>query len=217
METINKETYWNNFAEDFEARQEFVAGNEIIQLVKNELIKEDNFKKVLELGCGTGLYTETIIENSSHVIATDFSEEMINSARKLRGDLKDVEFMQSDAMNLAFSENSFDTVFMANLIHFISDPEQVTRESYRVLNDGGTIVITSFAIDEMSFLNKIRMAIRFIKTFGKISKETKRVKTTQHTIEMMLENNGFRISKNKLIGKKTKAIYVIGKKHKRTN
>ena len=212
METSKKETYWSRFTEDFEARQELVVGKEIIRLVQNELNTEGDLQDVLELGCGTGLYTEFIAGKSRKITATDFSEEMIAKARTKRGHLHNAKFSRADAMDLPFEDHLYDTVFMANLIHVISDPEKSIQESHRVLKPGGTIIITSFAIDEMSFLNKIRMGFRFIKTFGKLSADATKVKTSMKAIEKMLAKNQFRIIKSKLLGNKIKAMYLVAMK-----
>ena len=55
MEQKNKETYWSQFAEEYEEKQSYVAGKEVISLAKAEILKEINLGRVLELGCGTGL------------------------------------------------------------------------------------------------------------------------------------------------------------------
>ena len=60
MEPKSKETYWSQFASEYEEKQSYVAGKEVISLTMEELLKEQNLAKVLELGCGTGLYTETL-------------------------------------------------------------------------------------------------------------------------------------------------------------
>ena len=208
----NKETYWSRYTSEFEEKQSRVVGDEILFLMKKELLKENNLQNVLELGCGTGLYTESLQKISAKVVATDFSDEMIVFAKQKRDQLKNVEFLKADALNLEFNDESFDTVFMANLIHVIGNAEKVIQESKRVLKKGGQLIITSFAINEMNFFSRISMAIRYIKTFGKPSDEATREKTTIKSIENLLLGNGFEISKSLVLGKKSKAFYIASKK-----
>ncbi|MGQ7868753.1 class I SAM-dependent methyltransferase [Sunxiuqinia sp. sy24] len=210
MATKISETYWSQFSSDFEEKQSFVAGKEVISLTMDELSKEQNLGNVLELGCGTGLYTETLQQISEEITATDFSEEMIKAANQKRGDLDHITFMQANALDLHFEKESFDTVFMANLIHVIEDPEKVIKESCRVLKNGGQIIITSFAMDQMRFFNRISLAMRYLKAFGKPSKESVKEKTPKERIENLLINNGFKISKSKVLGHKEKAVYMTG-------
>ena len=40
MEQIIKETYWSQFTEDYEKKQSYVAGNEVIALAKAEVLKK---------------------------------------------------------------------------------------------------------------------------------------------------------------------------------
>lgn len=212
MENHSKETYWSRFANEFEEKQSHVVGKEILLLAHQELLKEAKLGKVLELGCGTGLYTETLQKNAEHVVATDLSDEMIVFAKKKRGNLENVEFRKADALNLEFKDETFDTVFMANLIHVIGNAERVIYESRRVLKKGGLLIINSFAIEEMSFFNKLAMGIRYLKTFGKPSAEATKEKTTRKRVEQLLINNGFEIQKSLLLGTKSKAMYISGRK-----
>ena len=208
MKTNNKETYWSKYTSEFEERQSRVVGNEILYLMKKELLKEKNLHHVLELGCGTGLFTESLQKISIKVVATDFSDEMVAFARQKRGEIKNVEFRKADALNLEFNDESFDTVVMANLIHVIGNAERVIQESKRVLKNGGQLIITSFAINEMNFFSRIAMGIRYIKTFGKPSDEATKEKTTQKSIENLLLKNGFETSKSVILGNKSKAFYI---------
>jgi ubiquinone/menaquinone biosynthesis C-methylase UbiE len=212
MEQKIKETYWSRFTENYEEKQQHVVGKQLISLTKQEMLKEKNLGKVLELGCGTGLYTETLQKISQQIVATDFSEEMVEMARQKRGDLKNVRFEQADALNLKFKDESFDGIFMANLIHIIGNAEKVIQESRRMLKNGGSLIITSFAIDDMSFFNKMSMGIRYLKTFGKPSEDATKEKTSRKSVEALLIKNGFQIRKSVVLGNKSRAFYISGRR-----
>ena len=212
MEVKNKEIYWSKFAKKFEEKQSFVSGEKIIKITKKELSKEKNLGEALEIGCGTGLYTETLKNNAKYVTATDFSKEMVDSAKKLRGNFKNVKYEMADSMNLKFKGKSFDTVVMANLLHIVKDPEKVIKESNRVLKNKGKIIITHFAIDELSFINKIKMSLRFLKYFGKPPQGIKKI--TKKNVETMLEDEGFEIVQSKILGDEMKSVYFVGIKNK---
>ena len=215
--TAIKETYWSRFVDDYEDRQAFVAGDDLILAMMDRLRNEYSLMNVLELGCGTGLFTEILCTNAQSVKATDFSDEMVAKAIELREILPNVSFSREDAMHLSFEDQSFDTVFMANLIHIIADPAKVIEESNRVLKSGGKMIITSFDIDAMSFINKIRMASRYIKTFGKVSKDARKVKTSRKDVERMLVRNSFRILKSESLGTITRSMFLIAEKTQITN
>ncbi len=212
MEQKNKETYWSRFTDEYEEKQRYVTGIEVISLTKEEIRKEQNTGGVLELGCGTGLYTESLAENATSVTATDFSDEMIAMAQQKRRHLRNVKFLKANALNLDFEDQCFDTVFMANLIHIIGNAERVIGESHRVLKKGGMAIITSFSIDDMRFFNKIGMGLRYLKTFGKPPEEASRNKTTKKSVEQLLIHNDFTVVKSLLLGRKSKSMYITGRK-----
>jgi ubiquinone/menaquinone biosynthesis C-methylase UbiE len=106
----------------------------------NYFITEGDIKKtdiVLEIGCGTGLFTEKVYNaTGASIIATDLSEDLLNIARKKN---LPITFKIEDAMNLSFADNSFDVVFGSSIIHHL-DFNKSLKEIYRVLKPGGRMV-----------------------------------------------------------------------------
>jgi ubiquinone/menaquinone biosynthesis C-methylase UbiE len=96
-------------------------------------------RRWLDIGCGTGVFTEQVILGCSPaaVIGIDPSAEQLAFARG-RGELNRVEFHLADAQDLPFSNNSFDIAVMALVIHFVPDPAKAVAEMWRVLRPGGT-------------------------------------------------------------------------------
>ena len=94
-------------------------------------------KKVLEIGCGTSLFTEKIYNwSKANITAIDISEALLEKARKK---LTGVTFMQENAMNMSFEDNSFDTVLGSSILHHL-DVELAMKEIFRVLKKDGSIV-----------------------------------------------------------------------------
>jgi len=151
---INK---WEKFADSFEEKNNYVAGLENIKLVKNSLSSLSNLGEVLELGCGNGTYTKCFVNSSTHITATDISEDMLSVTRKIFKNTENITIEQADCFNLKYSDNSFDTVFMANLIHIVPDPEALLSECFRVLKNGGKLVVVSFTLHGMTFINQLRI------------------------------------------------------------
>ena len=143
------EHYWSRFARNFDSRQSFVAGNDLIETVKTRLTHMKNLGHVLELGCGNGGYTTCIVDNADTVTATDYSREMVEQASKILCDNPKITVRQADGHDTEFPDNSFDTVFMANLIHVIDRPETVIEECRRTLAPQGQLTITSFTVERM--------------------------------------------------------------------
>lgn len=92
---------------------------------------------VLEIGCGTGLFTEKVY-NKTHakIVATDISPELLEQGKKK---LPQVDFRVADAMNLDFADNTFDVVFGSSIIHHL-EFEKSLKEILRLLKPGGRMV-----------------------------------------------------------------------------
>lgn len=73
--------------------------------------------------------------------AIDCTEEMLAEAQRNAGALADrIRWIQMDAQQLDFSDQSFDLVVSRNLTWVLEEPEEAYREWYRVLKSGGMML-----------------------------------------------------------------------------
>ncbi len=100
---------------------------------------------VLDAGAGTGatgIAAAVTAGPSGHVTLFDFSEDMLDVARrkaqasKLGGRL---DFVTGDMLSLPFADAHFDVVLSTYSICPLFDPEKGTMELYRVLKPGGLL------------------------------------------------------------------------------
>ena len=76
-------------------------------LIKTAKIVKNDY--VLEIGCGTGLFTKKIYNaTNAHIIGTDLSEELLEEARRQS---PQGTFCIENAMNLSYNERTFDVVY----------------------------------------------------------------------------------------------------------
>jgi len=205
-----KEKYWSRFSSTFDENQEYVVGKNFLAEVKINLNNLSNLGEVLELGCGTGYFTESIVKNAIHVFATDLSGELLEKARERLGDNDKITFQKENCYSTSFKSEKFDTVFMANLIHVIEDPSKVLQECFRVLKDDGLIIITSFTNHEMKTLEIIKLGFRYIKVWGKPPRYTHRF--SPDSLGSLMASKGFSIEESKILGIKTKSLFLTGRK-----
>jgi ubiquinone/menaquinone biosynthesis C-methylase UbiE len=94
----------------------------------------------LDVGCGTGAFTELVLEQSSprDLSAVDPAEDQIAHART-KPDAKRVNFRLAEAQKLPFADNEFDVAAMALVITFVPDPAQAIAEMKRVVKPGGML------------------------------------------------------------------------------
>jgi ubiquinone/menaquinone biosynthesis C-methylase UbiE len=123
----------NSFKESF--YNTFIELPAISALVK-EVVRN---KKVLDLGCGTGIFTKKIHEWEGKVIGIDFSEAMINIAKD---ESPLIEFYILDAERTNFPDNEFDIVTNSLMIHYFDDLNNLFREINRILKQNGLFIFS---------------------------------------------------------------------------
>jgi ubiquinone/menaquinone biosynthesis C-methylase UbiE len=98
------------------------------------------WRRVLEIGCGTGINTEWLLERADEVVATDFSEGMLDVARhRLAG--RPVQFVRADVTEPWPLGPGFDLVVGTLVLEHVADVGHVFAEAYRVLLPGGTLYL----------------------------------------------------------------------------
>jgi SAM-dependent methyltransferase len=99
-------------------------------------------RRVLDAGCGSGVYTDWLLDRGADVVATDVSEAMLEETEALVGD--DAELHQADLRDpLSFAEDdSFDGVVCAQVLDHVEDLSVPIGEFARVLRPGGFIVLS---------------------------------------------------------------------------
>jgi len=96
--------------------------------------------KWLDVGCGTGAFTETIQENCAvaEIVAIDPAAAHVAHGQSL---IKraGVRFEVADARSMPFDDGSFDVAVSALVLNFIPDREKAVAEMRRVVRPGGTV------------------------------------------------------------------------------
>ena len=106
-----------------------------------EKISEES--SVLEIGCGDGSMLPLLLGKAHKVIAVDNSIEMLNRAQKsLLNFNVDKAFLRlGDAEHLPLGDATVNFVLMHMLLHHAGNPSMAVQEAYRVLSDGGVLVL----------------------------------------------------------------------------
>ncbi|QOR48147.1 demethylmenaquinone methyltransferase [Trueperella pecoris] len=97
---------------------------------------------ILDIAAGTGASSATYAKMGADVVASDFSEGMMEAGRKRRPHLN---FVQADATDLPFEDNAFDVTTISYGLRNVQDPDKALREMYRVTKPGGKLVVTEFS------------------------------------------------------------------------
>jgi SAM-dependent methyltransferase len=92
--------------------------------------------QALDLCCGPGIVTAGLHAAGANTTGLDFSPAMLELARQA---VPGAEFVEGDAMNLTYDDNSFDAVTIGFGILHVPDPISVLVEVHRVLRLGGRL------------------------------------------------------------------------------
>jgi len=94
--------------------------------------------RALDVATGTGDLAIELSARGAHVVALDFSERMLELAR---AKAPSIEFVQGNALELAYPDASFDAVTVGFGARNFSDLERGLSELARVTRPGGRVVI----------------------------------------------------------------------------
>jgi ubiquinone/menaquinone biosynthesis C-methylase UbiE len=104
--------------------------------------------RLLDAGGGTGRIAQQLIGKAGQVVVFDASHNMLRQARS-KGDLLVVE---GEVEQLPFHDGSFDCVVLVDAFHHLADQERSLTELWRVLAQGGRLVIEEPDIRRFSVL-----------------------------------------------------------------
>jgi ubiquinone/menaquinone biosynthesis C-methylase UbiE len=113
-------------------------------------VKDRRIKTILDLGCGTGRFTEALgTRFDAEVIGLDPSNKMLEQARRKRADSR-IRYELGRGEAIPLPDNSVDLIFMSMVFHHFNNPALVVREADRVLRDGGTIFLRAGTRERIS-------------------------------------------------------------------
>jgi ubiquinone/menaquinone biosynthesis C-methylase UbiE len=99
--------------------------------------------QVLEIGCGSGQLTRSLVVRGLHVTALDPGKNLIALARQNLQGAGAVEFVNARFEDASFPREHFRTVFSASALHWV-DPKIGWRKIADVLVPGGTLALISY-------------------------------------------------------------------------
>ncbi len=114
----------------------------------SQIIKTD--WKLLELGSGTGVHTQTLVKSGANVIASDISKNSLKILKNTFKNKSNLKTVQADIEKLPFKDESFDLVACAGALSY-GNSFKVDKEIRRVLRPGGVFICVDSLNDNLIY------------------------------------------------------------------
>jgi demethylmenaquinone methyltransferase/2-methoxy-6-polyprenyl-1,4-benzoquinol methylase len=99
-------------------------------------------QRILDLAAGTGTSSRTFADAGALVVPADLSLGMVTEGKKRQPDLG---FVNADALELPFADDTFDAVTISYGLRNIEDTLAALTEMRRVTAPGGVLVVAEFS------------------------------------------------------------------------
>jgi ubiquinone/menaquinone biosynthesis C-methylase UbiE len=106
------------------------------------LVGDPSGLRVLDVGCGDGVYAVAVSQKGGNVSGLDRSLPMLEAARaRAISSGACVRWCQGAAQSLPFLDASFDLVLAVTALCWIPEPVVALKEMNRVLRPGGAVIV----------------------------------------------------------------------------
>ncbi|SHO48710.1 MerR family transcriptional regulator [Anaerocolumna xylanovorans] len=177
-----------------------------------ERLNIESGMKVLELGCGNGLFWKENIEqlpDNIEILLTDYSEGMLEKARKtmecygetLKKRNIQIRFMQMDANDLQIKGEKFDLIIANHMLYHIDNREELFRNIRNILTETGRFCCSTVGITHMQELNNfivkfdrsIEMPFQWITNKFRLENGKEQLETVFSNVELEIQDNDLRV------------------------
>ncbi len=136
---MNIQRAYDDWSETYDSDENLTR--DLDQKVTRDALANLHFDSILEIGCGTGKNTIFLTQIGSQVHALDFSEGMIEKAKK-KIQAKNVRFSVADlTQKWPCEDRSYDLILCNLVLEHIQDLSFIFSEAFRVLGEKGRFLI----------------------------------------------------------------------------
>lgn len=146
---------FNHIASQYDQWYETPLGYQV-DIIEKKLffqhLKKIKTRNILEIGSGTGHWTQWLSELDFVVTGIDIAEKMLQVA--VRKNIPKADFIMQSADDLPFEDNSIENVVAITSLEFVENIDKAMKEIFRVLKPEGYFIVG--ALNKNGSLETIR-------------------------------------------------------------
>jgi ubiquinone/menaquinone biosynthesis C-methylase UbiE/DNA-binding transcriptional ArsR family regulator len=148
------QSYFRRHAAEWDRIRNLQVADEAVEEAIIAALAGAPMRTLLDLGTGTGRMLELIGPQIERGLGLDLSLDMLAFARARldRAGLRHCSVRHGDIYDLALPNDSFDTVLIHQVLHFLDDGARAILEAARVLRPAGRLLVVDFASHDLEFL-----------------------------------------------------------------
>ena len=153
---------------------------------KSSLVGRHAGRRVLEVGCGTGLMLERLGDREL-LLGVDRDADCVKAARARLAGKRGVEVREGDILSPDFSalvQTRPDTVLFVNTLELVNDDSLAVRQSATVLETGGKIVVLASALPSLA---------------GELDRSHGQKRYTRPALAALMDSGGFRVESARFV------------------
>ncbi|MFX0132455.1 MAG: class I SAM-dependent methyltransferase [Candidatus Hodarchaeota archaeon] len=191
--------YWNEESKRYReaawernliSNYDFIHTKEVL-LKSLQPLKEE---KILEIGCGPGLWTDLVAKRCARLTAIDISEKMIEKAKE-NSNQRNISFINCDLLDFV-TDKKFNKIFSVRVIEYIRDKKKLFKKirDLLILN-GELIIITKTRNSLWDFYKRLKRIIKYYNSncFNEVRQYSWYANPSIKQMRVLLENNNFLI------------------------
>ncbi len=184
-----------------------------IKMWRKRLDRLDSLKgkgKLLDVGCGEGLFLEMAKKDGWDVQGTEISD----FGSKYIIETLDIPVFHGELQQASFSDKTFDAVTMWHVLEHTINPLETLIEVRRIIRDDGIFILAVPNLNNIIFQQVYKIFKgKKIHLFDPKDRELHLYYFTSATIQLALERSGFQVIKirpdNGIVDMRKKAVYLL--------
>jgi ubiquinone/menaquinone biosynthesis C-methylase UbiE len=141
---------WTKYIPEFKDSKEHLELFFIEEEVKD--------KDIFDCGCGTGIFANIFASmGAKKVVGFDLSPGSLRTGKEMAAkmELKNIEFVEGDMLQIPFEDNQFDIVWAWGSAHHTENPMKAIDEIDRMVKKGGSLLLALYKKTKLTWIHEI--------------------------------------------------------------